>query len=90
MQDYISTECCEMMMQAVCLLFALAHHEVMWAMCSEHLELWKGLMKLEVRGVEQDLIPYIEQLKLPGVPVEGWIIGPIYVASLQCCETPYT
>ena len=48
----------------------------LWAMCSEHQELWKGLFKMEVRGVEQDLIQYVGQLELPNVPVEGWVIGP--------------
>ena len=31
---------------------------------------------MEVRGVEQDFIPYIGQLVLTIVPVEGWIIDP--------------
>ena len=31
---------------------------------------------MEVRGVEQELIPYVEQLKLPNVAVEEWIIDP--------------
>ena len=31
---------------------------------------------MEVRGVEQDLIPYVGQLELPKVPVEGWVIDP--------------
>ena len=45
-------------------------------MQSEQLELWKGLFKLEVRGVKQDLIPYVRQLELPKAPVKGWIIDP--------------
>ena len=47
-----------------------------WTICSELLELWKGLLKLEVRGIEQDLIPYVRQLELPTVPVEEWAIHP--------------
>ena len=29
---------------------------------------------MEVRGVEQDIIPYVRQLVLHSVAVEGWII----------------
>ena len=36
---------------------------------------------MEVRGVEQDLMPYVGQLALPNVPIEGWIIDP-YADSL--------
>ena len=43
-------------------------------MCSEHLKLWKGLFKLEFRGIEQDLILSVGQLRFPNVPVEGRII----------------
>ena len=45
-------------------------------MCSEHLEMWEGLFKWDVRDVGQDLIPYVGQLKCPYVPIEGWIIAP--------------
>ena len=38
--------------------------------------MWKGLFKLEVRGAEQDLIPYVGQLKLPNVPFEGGNVIP--------------
>ena len=34
-------------------------------------------LKLEGRGVKQDLIPYVGQLKLANVPVKGWIIDPV-------------
>ena len=43
-------------------------------MCSKKQVLQKGLFKLEVWGVKQDLIPYVGQLVLSNVPVEGWII----------------
>ena len=39
------------------------------------------LLKVEGRGVEQDLIPYVGQLELVNIPVEGWIIDP-YVCGL--------
>ena len=52
-------------------------------MYSEDLELWKGPFKLECRGFEQELIPYVGQLELPSVPVGGWIIDLIYMASLM-------
>ena len=45
-------------------------------MHSEHLEMWEGLFKLEVGGVEQDLIPKMRQMKLTSVSAEGWIIDP--------------
>ena len=45
-------------------------------MHSEHMELWKGLFQLEVRSVEQGLIPYVGQLEHPSVPVERWVIDP--------------
>ena len=31
---------------------------------------------MEGRGIEQDLIPYVGQLELGNVPVEGWSIDP--------------
>ena len=31
---------------------------------------------MEFRGIEQDLIPYVGQLKLPNVPIEELIIDP--------------
>ena len=43
-------------------------------MCSEHLMLRKGLFKLEVWCVKQNLIPYMGQLLLLNVIIEGWII----------------
>ena len=36
----------------------------------------EDLFKLEVRGVEQDLIPYVRQLKLSNNPIKVWIIDP--------------
>ena len=48
----------------------------MWAKHSWQLELWKELLWIEVRGIEQDLIPYVGQLELANVPTEGWIIDP--------------
>ena len=36
---------------------------------------WRDyLFEVEVRGAEQDLIPYVEQLVYFSVPVEGWVI----------------
>ena len=35
-----------------------------------------SLFEVEVRGVEQDLIPYVGQLVLANVPIERWIIDP--------------
>ena len=60
-----------------------AHHEGLWTMYSEWLEMWKALFKLEGRGVEQDNIPYVGQLKLPKVSVDGWIIDLTYRTSLM-------
>ena len=40
-----------------------------------HVE-WEDLVEVEVRVVEQDLIPCVGQLVLPNVPVKVWIIGP--------------
>ena len=37
---------------------------------------------MEVRGVEQDIIPYVGQLLLANVPVQGLIIHP-YEHSLR-------
>ena len=34
------------------------------------------MFEVDVRGVEQDLIPYVGQWVLANVPVEGWIIDP--------------
>ena len=45
-------------------------------MHSDHLVLWTSLFKFELCGVKQDLIPYVGQLVLPNVPVEGWVIDP--------------
>ena len=45
-------------------------------MCSEYLEMWQNLLKLEVRSIEQVLIPCVGQLELPSVPIDGWIIDP--------------
>ena len=42
----------------------------------KHLELLKDPLELDIKGVEQDLIPCMGQLKLPKVPDEGWIIDP--------------
>ena len=36
----------------------------------------KVLLKMEDRGVLQDLIPDVGQLELACVPIKGWIIGP--------------
>ena len=36
----------------------------------------KGLIKLEDKGINQDPIPYVEQLELANVPTEAWIIDP--------------
>ena len=33
-----------------------------------------GLLEVEIRDIEQDLIPYVRQLVLADVPIEGWII----------------
>ena len=38
--------------------------------------MWKSLIKLKVRGVEQDFMPNMGQLKLTNAPVEGCIIDP--------------
>ena len=35
-----------------------------------------GLSKLESRGIEQDLIPYMGKIELANVPIEQWIIDP--------------
>ena len=51
-----------------------------------HVEMEGGLFQVEVRGVECDRMPYVGQLVLPSVPVEGWIIDP-YVHSLL--DGPY-
>ena len=40
-------------------LYPLNYFKWVWAMCSEHPVLWKGLFKLEVWAVKQDLIPYV-------------------------------
>ena len=38
---------------------------------------WEGgLLKLEGRGIEQDLIPYLVQLEFTNVLIEEWIIDP--------------
>ena len=39
-------------------------------------ELQGGPFEVEVRNVEQDLIPDVGQLVLSNVPVMGWIIDP--------------
>ena len=41
----------------------------------------KGLLEVEVRGVEKDLIPNVGQLVLTNVPIKWWIIDP-YINSL--------
>ena len=38
---------------------------------------------MEVRDIEQDLLPYVRQLKLANVPIEGWIIDLDVMASLM-------
>ena len=43
-----------------------------------------GLFEVEVRGVQQDLIPYVGHMVLPNVPVEGWIIDPYVHSLLEC------
>ena len=50
-------------------------HLKLWVIHSQHLVLWKGLFKLEVCSVKQDLIPYAGKLVLSNVPIERWIIG---------------
>ena len=37
---------------------------------------------MEVRGVEQNLFPYVGQLVLANVPLEAWIIDLMNIASL--------
>ena len=43
---------------------------------------------MEVRGFEQDLIPYVGQLVLANVSIEGWVIDS-YEWSWHWCVTPY-
>ena len=44
---------------------------------------WReSLFEVKVRGVEQDLIPYVGQLVLANVPADRWIIYP-YEHSLH-------
>ena len=44
---------------------------------------------MEFRGIEQDIIPYVGQLELANVPIEGWIIDSdahgLLDVFLQCC-----
>ena len=46
------------------------------AKCSGQLGGEGGLLKGEVRCIDQDLIPYVGQLEFTNVPIKGWIIDP--------------
>ena len=61
-----------------------SHLEGVWAMYTEYLVLWKGLFKLDIWGVKQDLITYVGQLVLPNVLVKEWITDPDIHGLLDC------
>ena len=68
-------QCSMLMTQAVWPPAPLCNRR-MQAKCSGQLEWGRRLLEVESRGIKQDFIPYVGQLELANVPIEGWIIDP--------------
>ena len=70
-------QCC--MMLVIQAVWPSASYTTEWAVgkCSGQLEWKRGLLKVEGRGIKQVLIPYVRQMELANVPIEGWIIDPV-------------
>ena len=62
---------------------------VQWALLTRR----DGLLEVEVRGVEQDLIPYVGQLAFPNIPMEDGSLtlmnmAPLMVLKMVCASLP--
>ena len=90
LQDPINTKCwwCKQ-----CILAGCTADVLYCGPCAVGLVNLRGrVFEVEVKGIEQDLIPYVGHLACASVPVEGWIIDfyghGLLVPAMVCDSLP--